>query len=693
MNPIHPGIWKVTLGTPEKLTPISMRNRQPVPVERFTQLSETTHPPFESSQIKSYQTQRGFVIEIPLGFEDSVYGLGLQLKSFNQIAKKKTLRVNSDPIADAGDSHAPVPFYVTTSGYGILVDTARYATFYVACATPLQKREAHDKGQKTNLGAFTQDLYVDKSVAQNKRIFIEIPHVQGADIYIFGGPNMKDAVSRYNLFSGGGVLPPRWGLGVWYRGRADFGTDDFLKLADNFRSSNMPCDVLGFEPGWQTHSYACSYVWNTEKFPNPKAVVDALAEKGFKVNLWSHQFTHPASPIYQQVQDFSGNFEAFKQGVVPDLTLPNVRKIFADHHDKEHVSLGVSGYKLDECDNSDFIAFPWSFPEISQFPGGLDGEQMHSLMGVNYMETIDSVFVKRNLRTYSEVRNAHALSSSYPFVLYSDLYDHNDFIRGVVNSGFSGLLWCPEVREGASEEDLIRRIQSVCLSPQALVNAWYIKNPPWKQWRYTENNEDKFLENYEQLEASCRKFFELRMQLIPYLYGAFYQYYLKGTPPFRALVMDYPHDKETYGVDNQWMMGDNLMVAPIVAGKAEREIYLPEGEWFDFWTGQKYPGSQKSTMKVPLDIIPLFVKSGTVLPLAKPTPHTGDPNSFKLDIFIYGQGNLPATLIEDDGNTYDFTRGVCNLASVSSSSGQAHLVRTGQFNGQQYTIESTKHIQ
>lgn len=689
MNNIHPGIWKVTLGTPEALTPVSLRNRCPVSPERFSQLPSLPHSPIRQDEIKSYRTRRGFVIELPLGFDDSVYGLGLQLKSFNQTAKKKTLRVNSDPTADLGDSHAPVPFYVTTSGYGILVDTARYATFYIGCATPLQKRPPEDKGQKTDMGAYIQDLYVDKSTTQNKRVYIEIPHAAGADIYLFGGPSMKEAICRYNLFSGGGVLPPRWGLGVWYRGRANFGADDFLKLADDFRQSNMPCDVLGFEPGWQTHSYACSFVWNTEKFPNPQGVIESLGKKGFRVNLWSHQFTHPASPIYQKIQDSSGSFEAFKQGVIPDLSLPDIRKIYADHHDKEHVALGVSGYKLDECDSSDFIVFPWSFPEISEFPSGLDGEQMHSLMGVNYMETIDSIFRARNLRTYSEVRNAHALSSSYPFVLYSDLYDHNDFIRGVVNSGFSGLLWCPEVREGTSEEDLIRRIQSVCLSSQALINAWYIKNPPWKQWRYIENNDDKLLEDSGQLEAICRKAFELRMRLIPYLYSAFYEYYLKGIPPFRALVMDYPQDKQTRDIDNQWMIGESLMTAPVFAGKSEREIYLPDGEWFDFWTGQKYVGPQKITMLVPLDIIPLFVKSGTILPLAKPTAHTGDPESFKLEVRIYGPGNLPATLIEDDGQSYDFTRGALNVVSLTAEAGQVHMTRKGSWEGQKFTIDKT----
>jgi alpha-D-xyloside xylohydrolase len=132
-------------------------------------------------------------------------------------------------------------------------------------------------------------------------------------------------------------------------------------------------------------------------------------------------------------------------GIVPDFLTPEARRIFANYHEREHVALGVSGYKLDECDNSDFTR-NWSFPEISRFPSGADGEQMHSLFGLRYQDTIQGIFEKRNQRTYGLVRSSHALAAPYPYVLYSDLYDHATSIRSVAHAGFSGLLWTPEVR-------------------------------------------------------------------------------------------------------------------------------------------------------------------------------------------------------------------------------------------------------
>jgi len=120
--------------------------------------------------------------------------------------------------------------------------------------------------------------------------------------------------------------------------------------------------------------------------------------------------------------------------------------------------------------------------------------------------------------------------------------------------GFSGLLWTPELRNDKNPEDLIRRLQSVARSPMALINAWYIKNPPWKQVERDNNNAGRLAPDWESVEARCRGVMELRMRLIPYLHPAFVAYHREGLPPFRALVMDYPDDPATWTVDNQYMM-------------------------------------------------------------------------------------------------------------------------------------------
>jgi alpha-D-xyloside xylohydrolase len=323
-------------------------------------------------------------------------------------------------------------------------------------------------------------------------------------------------------------------------------------------------------------------------------MIRTLADQGFRVNLWEHAFTHPTSPIYESLLPLSGDYEVW-DGLVPDFLLPAAQKVFSDFHEQEHVAIGVSGYKLDECDNSDFTR-NWSFPEMSRFPSGADGEQMHSFFGRRYQETIQSIFDRRDQPTYGLARSSHALASPYPYVLYSDLYDHRDFIRALVNSGFSGLLWCPEVRDARDAEDLIRRLQTVVFSPLAMVNAWYIKDPPWKQYGTA-------------VEDQCRAIIEWRMKLIPDLETAFNRYQGQGIPPFRALVLDYPDDPATWAIDNQYMMGENMMIAPVVHGEHERDVYLPEGEWTDFFTGEQLSGKRSIRVFVPLTRFPVYRKA------------------------------------------------------------------------------------
>lgn len=638
MREVYPGVWRLRFARPEPITPVSTRKYAPAE-GAATRLAEATTPPYPLESIVSYQSRRGTVVKFPLAPNERIYGLGLQLQSFEQRGRKKTLRVNADPKMDSGDSHAPVPFWVTTRGYGVLIDSARYITVYCG--------NKHKRGR----GALPPGTTPPDGPSE---FIAEVPVAEGVDVYVFAGPSMRDAVSRYNLYSGGGPLPPRWGLGFWYRCFGQFNQEQVLSMGSALRDSRIPCDVLGLEPGWQTHAYSCSFVWS-DKFPDPRGMLHKLASDHYRVNLWEHAFTYPTSPIYKPLYPLSGDYEVWN-GIVPDFLQPEARRIFSDFHEKEHVALGVDGYKLDECDNSDFTG-SWSFPELSSFPSGADGEQMHCLFGLRYQDTIQSIFDRRNQRTLGLVRSSQALAAPYPYVLYSDLYDHREFIRGVANAGFSGLLWCPEVRDAKNAEDLIRRLQTVVFSPLAMVNAWYIQNPPWKQVDRESNNRGNFAAGWQQLEAQCREIILWRMRLLPYLYAAYVNYHQTGLPPFRALVLDYPEDAGTWKVDDQYLMGDALLVAPVVAGETQRGVYLPPGDWYDFWTGEKHGGSTTLKVSPPLDRIPVYVKSGTLLPLAEDGLHADDPAHARLHVRSYGPTTGTAILFEDDGGMNpNFTR-------------------------------------
>ncbi len=649
---VSPGVWQFTFGTPDRITPMSTRNFDP-DAAGLGAMPGCECPLAPAAEV----TDRGVVVRIPLKSDELIYGLGLQMKDFQMRGSKKLLRVNADPELNTGDSHAPVPFYVTTGGYGIFIDGARYMTFYLGNkkTKPAAINDAvmPPAGEEDGWNSRSWP-YERLGFGEESEVIVEIPYVKGVRVLVFGGPTMKEAIARYNLYSGGGALPPRWGLGFWYRGRSDYTQDEVIGISRYFRDSNIPCDVIGLEPNWQTHAYSCSLAWG-KRFPDPAEMISELSADNFHVNLWQHAFINPISPIYEELLPYSGDYEVWG-GIVPDFLTPEARRIFSGHLLKECVGLGVSGFKADECDNSDFGGY-YSFPELSRFPSGVDGEQMHTLFGLRYQDAILDAYDKAEKRTYGLVRSSGAFAAPYPFALYSDLYDHRTFINSVAQAGFSGLLWTPEVRHAADKEDLIRRLQSVVLSPLAMVNGWYLKSPPWKQIRSDLNSQDIFDPDWEQTEAVCRDIINLRMQLVPYLHAAFVRYKNEGVPPFRALVVDYPHDENVYNLSGQYLIGDNLMAAPVVAGQHSISVYFPEGRWYDFFTGKMYDGGRHAEVDVPIDRIPLFVKEGTVLPLAQVTASTADADGRKLTVRVYGGSPRPFTLYEDMGEFQPSLRG------------------------------------
>jgi alpha-D-xyloside xylohydrolase len=647
---IAPGLWRATVGTPEAITPVSSRMVAPrfEAMRAMTPVGEPPIAPPEGS-IRS----RGTSLTIRLAAGEEIYGFGLQFFSLQHRGKKLTLRVNADPRFDTGDSHAPIPFYVSSLGYGVLVDTARYSTFY--CGESLDKPQlAIDTEKGGVLPMSTEGLY-SKGLTENpgSQILVDVPGAPGVDVYLFGGPTMLDAVKRYNLFSGGGTNPPEWGLGFWYRASANAKDSDLVAFAQEFRERKIPCDVLGLEPGWQTHAYSCTYAWNKERFPHPADFISELKSRNYRVNLWEHAFIHPSSPLFPAMLDRSGD-KGVWGGLVPDFHDPQARQIFGDFHGTTLIDSGIDGFKLDECDNSDYTG-GWSFPEVSQFPSGLDGEQMHTLFGLGYQRTLWKQFEQRSRPTYGLVRSSGALAAPYPFVLYSDLYDHRQFVRALVNSSFSGLLWCPEVRDARSEEDLIRRLQSVVFSPLAMINGWYIPNPPWKQLDRKKNNANDLAPDWETLESRCREIIGWRMQLVPYLRAAFGRYAADGTPPFRALALDWPDHAEVAKIDDAWMVGDRLLVAPLFAGEPARRLTLPPGMWHNFWTGEPVPGDSTIDLPAATRDIPIFVMDGSVLPLAAVTNSTADPASRHLEVRIFGDGHLPFTLLAHEGDSLELS--------------------------------------
>lgn len=651
MQQIAKGIQKITFGTPEQYTPEYFR-QFPVKKEEIEQISISKSSGVTEEKIYWKKTKRGITVTLPMGTQEDLYGFGLQLQGFNQAGRRRYIKVNSDPVANTGESHAPVPFCISSAGYGVFVNTFRYTTFL--CGTNSERGQSFGRTAENEIHEEFSEaaIYALKRAKEERKIIIDVPAAEGIELYLFEG-NIPEVVQRYNLFSGGGCVPPMWGLGMWYRIYGGSDEKTLEKLAEQFREEKLPMDVLGLEPGWHSHSYSCTYKWSY-LFPHPDEMIERMSEQGYKLNLWEHLYVYPKAPFYKELLSYSGDYEVWN-GLVPDFATKEASELFENYHRDTFVKKGIAGFKLDECDNSDYNPSNWAFPDSAEFPSGMDGEQMHMAIGTLYQNLIYRIYRKENWRTYSQVRSSGALAAPLPFVLYSDLYDHKQFIRGVVNSGFSGLLWCPEVRDCANGDDLLRRLQTVVFSAHALINSWRIPSPPWQQTDIEKNLAGESMDTADYYTEECRKLFALRMSLLPYLYSAFVEYNRTGKPPIRALVLDYPEDMEVRMVDDEYLFGESLLVCPLTYEDAtDRSVYLPEGDWYDFFTEEKLEGGRRLDVHADYNKIPVFIKEGSILPLAEPVMHVDNDTVFEMTVKIFGEADGSFILYEDDFDTFDF---------------------------------------
>jgi alpha-D-xyloside xylohydrolase len=651
-----PGIWKTTVGCTAELSPLTVIGCRPKR-EALQRMGEVEFPfPVEQAALKPITGTTKTLLSFPITADEKLYGLGLQFMKMNQRGRTRFLRVNSDPKQDTGESHAPIPFVVSDQGYGVLIDTARIVTVHLGSTVRLADTRADRIVDRTN----QREQWMATPISE--RVEFILPP-EGADVYIIAGHNALEVVRRYNLLCGGGALPPRWGLGFWHRVPTLFSDKEVLEEALEYRKREFPCDVIGLEPGWHSKSYPVTYEWDEKRYPHPDHFVAEMDRAGFRINLWEHPYVSPDSKLYEPLRPLSGSYSVWG-GLAPDYSLEEARVLYKEQHRREHLSVGVSGYKLDECDGSELTGHSWMFPAHAEFPSGHDGEQMRQMYGLMFQSMTTELYREADRRTYGLIRASGAGASSMPYVLYSDLYDHKQFIRALCNASFCGLLWTPEVRKSANAEEWVRRMQAVCFSPLAMLNAWGDGTKPW---------------SFPEVEAIVRHYIQLRMRLLPYLYTAFAKYQEDGTPPYRAMPLVSDADMVTkdtaaevkvdtveaaYGGsnkrewDDQYMVGDSLLVAPLFAGEQERSVYLPRGTWYGLETGEVYEGGQVVQAAPGLERIPVFVREGAVLPMMPWRPHA--PRSGEqvpLILCHFGETEGSCAIYDDDGESCAYERG------------------------------------
>jgi alpha-D-xyloside xylohydrolase len=653
-NEVAPGVWKMSAGIPEKFDLFKAADIKPA----MNALSKLGPAPFPLPINKiTAQTGNGTTyLSFPLEKEEKIFGFGLNFKTVYQRGRILQLHVDHYGGTDNGRTHAPVPFYVSDMGYGVFINSSRYLTVYAGTGVRKDSPDAPEERDRNTDNNWTSQPYSDA-------VEILVPS-GGVEIYIFAGPTMLDAVRRFNLYCGGGCLPPRWGLGFTQRVPRLYTSEQVINEAKLFEEQGFPLDFIGLEPGWQSRSYPCTLQWDSFRFPDPPAFVSTMKNMGIRLNLWTNPYISSKASIYKKILPYTGSHTVWG-GVVPDLTIQQAGNILIDQISESQVSIGISGYKIDECDGYD----RWLWPDVAVFPSGNSAEQIRQTYGLLLQKLTTDLFHRNNTRTYGLIRASNGGGASFPYVIYNDYYSHEDFITALVNSGYSGVLWTPEVRSSKTGEEWLRRFQTVCFSPMAMINAWSSGTRPW---------------SFPKVENEVKEYALLRMQLIPYLYSEFAKYHFEGTPPFRGMNLEPGFNikerqetinsdltKDPYGeaiikeIKDQYMTGEYLLVAPLFTGQTTREVVLPGGKWYDFYTG-KYAGEGEIIKVTPgLGKIPVFVKDGAIIPMMKPVLHAPSAGEkFDLEIRYYGSAPGFYRLYDDDGETFDYEKGLYSWRDI-----------------------------
>jgi alpha-D-xyloside xylohydrolase len=580
---------------------------------------------------------------------EQIYGFGLNFQTVYQRGKILQLHVDHYGGKDNGRTHAPVPFYVSSKGYGIFINSARYLNVYAGSGVrkdsenpPIEKDRNTDK-------SWSSRPYSDA-------VEISVP-AAGVEVYMFAGLTSLDAIKRFNLFNGGGVLPPRWGLGFTQRVKSLYTSEEVKNEADAFEEKGFPLDFIGLEPGWQSRAYPGTFEWDKKRYPDPARFVKEMLDKNVRLNLWINPYVSRQASFYKSITPYTGSHTVWV-GEVPDFNLPEARKIFFDQLKSNQVDIGISGYKIDEVDGYDH----YLWPDVATFPSKISAEQMRQTYGVLAMRYSAEMYHQKNQRTFGLVRASNGGAVSFPYVIYNDYYNHEDFITALINSGYSGLLWTPEVRASKTAEEWLRRFQTVIFSPMAMINAWSSGTKPW---------------SYPEVANQVKELATLRMQMMPYWYTEFAKYHFEGTPPFRGMSLEEGFKQETtkeagsanleenpYAeavskeVKDQYMAGEYLLIAPVFTGQQTRKVILPKGKWYDFYTGEYVGDGEIITVTPGLNKIPVYVKDGALIPMMAPRLHAPKAGE-KVDLEIRHYGEKAGTyrIYDDDGETFNYEKG------------------------------------
>ena len=579
-----------------------------------------------------------------LGKDDAIYGLGDKPGCLNKRGYSY-VNWNTDDPAPHVDSfkslYKSIPFFIVLGDeycYGIFADNTYKTTF--------------------DFGYENTDYY-----------FVE--HEKGElDYYFMPGNDMAEVVGLYTSLTGTTPLYQRWIYGSHQSRWGYYTQDEVLDIADKFRELDIPCDVIHMDIDYM-NGYRV-FTFDDKKFPDVKGLSEKLADRGvklisiidpgvkkdedyfmYKEGMEMDAFAHDTDGSVYENAVWPGT------SVFPDFTKQSVRSWWGDKT-KILLEHGISGIWNDMNEPASFNG---PLPDDVQFEYGAH-EKVHNIYG-HFMAKATYEGLAKNdggKRPFVLTRAAYAGSQKYCGGWTGDnhsIWAHIALsLEQVCNLSVSGLAMCGSDIGGFGSDttpELLVRFYEAAVFVPFFRNHSAMGTRRQEPWQFDETTID-----------AVRKTVKLRYRFIPYIYDLAHECEKTGAPIVRPLVYEYPVDKHVRNISDEYMLGSFVLVAPVIApGKEAREVYLPDGDWYDYYTGEKYSGGRYILADAPLDKVPVFIKAGAIIPVADgEIRSTEDITEDKISILTYpGKGSF--LHYQDDNETFAYRNGAYNAVEYT----------------------------
>ncbi|ROI07814.1 DUF4968 domain-containing protein [Chryseobacterium sp. H3056] len=629
-------------------------NKNPMQLQIFDKYQKLIYSDFkDQGQVSDGKSVKAYKV---LRSDEQFFGLGEKTGPLNRRGRNYKMwnsdrpcySVTEDPIAKS------IPFFMSSYRYGIFLDNTYKTEF--------------------KFGTESQDYYS-----------FEAP--DGAFVYYFiYGKDYKDIQQQYITLTGQPIMPPKWALGFAQSRGLYTKENQALEVAAEFRKRKIPIDIIYQDIGWTQNLQ--DFEWRKGNYTNPKAMLKKLKDNGFKMIVsqdpvisqkGNTQWTE-ADKLGYFVKDVRTN-KAYEMpwpwggncGVV-DFTIPEVADWWGKYQQKP-IDDGISGFWTDMGEPA------WSNEEDTDRLNmkhrlGMHDE-IHNVYGLTWDKVVKEQFEKRNpnKRIFQMTRSAYAGLQRYTFGWTNDSGNGNDVLDGWaqmenqvavgISAGLGGIpFWttdisgyCGDITDYPAMAELYTRwMQFGVFCP--LSRAHHEGDNAVEPWMFG-----------EVAEKNTKAAIELKYQLFPYLYTYSRKAHDTGLPITRGLFMEYPNDLEAAKIDNQFIFGEELLVAPVLKkGERVKRVYLPDGEWIDFNDKKtEYLGGQTVAYKAPLNTIPIFVRKASIIPMMPVMQYIHEKKDYPVFFHIfpnYEDEKTSFSLYEDDGENQDYLKDIFSRTNI-----------------------------